>query len=148
MFCNTHVKNTIQHPVSWGDVPTHCLFKCRRLAKVPLSYSVKISFQFYLLLHLWFNNCSSEALSPGSESKGCLPRSPLSLWLPKVPTQSLQQVKLMLIVRPPNTKLSWSPSRPPQEMFSRKKSFFHCFITISPFCFPFGSGVQRHHKVL
>lgn len=58
--------------------------------KVPLSYAVKISFQFYLLFHLCLNNyyetpraslnsgrwqtdksvgAASEALSPGSESK-------------------------------------------------------------------------------
>lgn len=40
------------------------------------------------------------------------------------------------------------PSWPHYEMFSVKKSFFHSLTTISPFRFSFGSGVQRHYKVL
>lgn len=57
VFCNTHVKSTTQHPVSWGGTPTPLSCQMQRLAKVSLRYSVKLSLRFYLLLHLWFNNC-------------------------------------------------------------------------------------------
>lgn len=56
----------------------------------------------------------------------------LSLRLLEVSVQSLEQVKLVLIVRPLNAKLSWSPSQPSWEMFSEiASSPFLLFVSPS-----------------